>query len=510
MKGYTQLLHFNTAVRLVFLNNFSRVFRQYDKFLVPEQMESNDHMTNKSATSKATTHSGLHAFDKVGFLSDQPETHLSFLSAFLETQMFTSFLDSRLANSSTACQTANSGDWSVVHTGSTKTNLTVFDQMISRMSDLSLNFHSGPSKLTTPGDVGPIRPMAGHVRRPAPFGQSGSSHGGLPVRPVNQAPLPDLVPASGSPSHPGYTSCTISSERIPDPVINKLTPTAGFPPLLCRGDSGPLDDYLSSLRPRTDSRLGCFPPLARELLIPPSPLLSSSRHDLFVPSTYTCGPQEPDARLPRTVSLSHRSTVAGAPTNSAPVSPPLFASSGTRSGYFNVSDPWDRKNRVAAGFGSFDTGGCLETSFDRLVAHGDYEVSTGCIVGLAAYSGKSRGAQRTQPFVQSHQFAAMQRSGMAQANWDFVDALLDECKHRTKRMVLKKMGREAVELGHGDPTVSVVEENTLVAGLCDLLERIWSHGLTTKMVSVVPELSSLHLVGFATALCVYNNLVLVA
>ncbi|KAA0189010.1 Rab6IP1 protein [Fasciolopsis buskii] len=50
-------------------------------------------------------------------------------------------------------------------------------------------------------------------------------------------------------------------------------------------------------------------------------------------------------------------------------------------------------------------------------------------------------------------------------------------------MVLKKMGREAVELGHGDPTVSVVEENTLVTGLCDLLERIWSHGLTTKMIS---------------------------
>ncbi|VEL08159.1 unnamed protein product [Protopolystoma xenopodis] len=40
--------------------------------------------------------SGLEAFDKMGFLSDQPEAHLAFLSAFLETQMFASFLDARL------------------------------------------------------------------------------------------------------------------------------------------------------------------------------------------------------------------------------------------------------------------------------------------------------------------------------------------------------------------------------------------------------------------------------
>ncbi|CAH8591432.1 unnamed protein product [Schistosoma turkestanicum] len=79
-----------------------------------------------------------------------------------------------------------------------------------------------------------------------------------------------------------------------------------------------------------------------------------------------------------------------------------------------------------------------------------------------------------------HQFADLQRNGMAQANWDFVDALLEECKHRTKRMVLKKIGQEAIEMGHCDPNISVIEENTLVSGLCDLLERIWSHGLNKK------------------------------
>ena len=44
-------------------------------------------------------------------------------------------------------------------------------------------------------------------------------------------------------------------------------------------------------------------------------------------------------------------------------------------------------------------------------------------------------------------------------------------------MLLEKMGNEAAALGlNGDG----VEENTLIASLCDLLEKIWSHGLQTK------------------------------
>lgn len=44
------------------------------------------------------------------------------------------------------------------------------------------------------------------------------------------------------------------------------------------------------------------------------------------------------------------------------------------------------------------------------------------------------------------------------------------------------MGQEAVELGHGEVSITGVEENTLIASLCDLLERIWSHGLQSKQV----------------------------
>jgi len=44
--------------------------------------------------------------------------------------------------------------------------------------------------------------------------------------------------------------------------------------------------------------------------------------------------------------------------------------------------------------------------------------------------------------------------------------------------LLEKLGSEAVEWGHGDTMVFTgSEENMLVASICDLCERIWSHGL---------------------------------
>lgn len=52
-------------------------------------------------------------------------------------------------------------------------------------------------------------------------------------------------------------------------------------------------------------------------------------------------------------------------------------------------------------------------------------------------------------------------------------------------MLVEKMGQEAVELGHGEVNIIGVEENTLIASLCDLLERIWSHGLLTKKVGLM-------------------------
>ncbi|XP_066150244.1 DENN domain-containing protein 5B [Euwallacea fornicatus] len=71
---------------------------------------------------------------------------------------------------------------------------------------------------------------------------------------------------------------------------------------------------------------------------------------------------------------------------------------------------------------------------------------------------------------------------LAQANWTFVEKLLGDCKAKTKRMLLAKLGAEGVTLSSNQSSDSfgAVEENTLVAALCDFLERVWSHGLQRK------------------------------
>ncbi|GAU98066.1 hypothetical protein RvY_09263-2 [Ramazzottius varieornatus] len=75
----------------------------------------------------------------------------------------------------------------------------------------------------------------------------------------------------------------------------------------------------------------------------------------------------------------------------------------------------------------------------------------------------------------------MTPSSMVTENWDFVDKLLKECKSRTKRMLVEKLSKEAVELGNNhEGLVTGIEENTQIASLCDLLERVWNHGLHTK------------------------------
>ncbi|XP_025830821.1 DENN domain-containing protein 5B [Agrilus planipennis] len=71
---------------------------------------------------------------------------------------------------------------------------------------------------------------------------------------------------------------------------------------------------------------------------------------------------------------------------------------------------------------------------------------------------------------------------LAQANWTFVEKLLKDCKAKTKRMLLSKLGAEGVTLSCNNSTDmnGAVEESTLVTSLCDFLERVWSHGLQKK------------------------------
>ncbi|XP_056642345.1 DENN domain-containing protein 5B [Diorhabda sublineata] len=71
---------------------------------------------------------------------------------------------------------------------------------------------------------------------------------------------------------------------------------------------------------------------------------------------------------------------------------------------------------------------------------------------------------------------------IAHKNWSFVDKLLKDCKVKTKRMLLAKLGSEGVTLSSSNVTDSfgAIEETTLITSLCDFLERVWSHGLQKK------------------------------
>ncbi|XP_061678113.1 DENN domain-containing protein 5B-like isoform X1 [Syngnathoides biaculeatus] len=69
---------------------------------------------------------------------------------------------------------------------------------------------------------------------------------------------------------------------------------------------------------------------------------------------------------------------------------------------------------------------------------------------------------------------------IAQTHREFVQGLLAECRLKTKRMLMERMGKESAETGQGEANIGGLQENTLIHGLCDLLERTWGHGLHMK------------------------------
>lgn len=89
-------------------------------------------------------------------------------------------------------------------------------------------------------------------------------------------------------------------------------------------------------------------------------------------------------------------------------------------------------------------------------------------------------ASSIKKYMQESKAKSSQFGDMELTHTAFNQKLLKECKTKIKKILVQKMGQEAVDLGHSDANVSGVEENTLIASLCDLLERIWSHGLQTK------------------------------
>ena len=82
-------LKFSNAVREIFLNRFVHMFASYEAFVIQPSQDMESWLNNRES---------MQIFDKASFLSDQPETHLPFLSPFTETQMFTTFIDNKIVS----------------------------------------------------------------------------------------------------------------------------------------------------------------------------------------------------------------------------------------------------------------------------------------------------------------------------------------------------------------------------------------------------------------------------
>ena len=63
---------------------------------------------------------------------------------------------------------------------------------------------------------------------------------------------------------------------------------------------------------------------------------------------------------------------------------------------------------------------------------------------------------------------------ISETNWRIVESLLRETKSKTKRILLEKMTSDEVALV-SLPLQDDMEGNTLIASLCDLIERVWNH-----------------------------------
>ncbi|KAL5970649.1 DENN domain-containing protein 5B [Taenia solium] len=425
LADYAELLKFNYALRDIFLNHLAEIFVDFETFVVAGH-NSGDAVEDASGPGS----SGLQAFDKVGFLSDCPETHMAFLSAFLETQMFATFLDTHVATL-TVNQSRRCSKCGMLCGGGLPSTMSISQPLALPVSAFLARIRSLKSQAAVdhqrPATDRLLRKSMHHSTTHTPAVDRGRRRdrfvGNIPKSPLD-----------------GVQFCNVPS---PHPLFSKINPS--FSTLQRSRQPGHFRLLERSFLSKAPANWQCGnesppPPPSSGIGIVPSPFLTeetaaavTTRTDEEVvgkPSvTFQLGGGGGD-EAPRTVLCEHCSTPQALP-------PPTLEQSLTTGPQSTASRTIQLRGR--------------DGLTRLLTGPGSNGLETGSL-----------------------------SPSMAQAHWDFVDSLLEECKHRTKRMVIQKMGYEALHLGHNYQSVSEVEENTLVSGLCDLLERIWSHGIQRK------------------------------
>uniref|UniRef100_A0A8C2CPV9 DENN/MADD domain containing 5A n=1 Tax=Cyprinus carpio TaxID=7962 RepID=A0A8C2CPV9_CYPCA len=343
----------NIRVREVFANRFTQMFSDYEVFVIQSSQDKESWFSNRDQ---------MQNFDKASFLSDQPEPYLPFLSRFLETQMFASFIDSKIL-----CH----DDEDKEHT------LRVFDSRVDKIRMLNVR-------------------------------------------------TPTLRTSM-------YQKCTNIDEAVEK--ILSLLPHFLCSLRLCKIDHTALHPHLLDMKiGQGRYEPGFFPRLQ-------SDVLSSG------PTSNKWAKRSAPAQWRRKDRQKQHAEH-------------LYLDNDQR----EVWIEFKMKYKLCVCFLSFSFCWLWTTTGSRSPSGPKY-----------IQEARNLGTTLRQPKLSN-----LSPSVIAQTNWKFVEGLLKECRNKTKRMLVEKMGREAVELGHGEVSITGVEENTLIASLCDLLERIWSHGLQVK------------------------------
>ncbi|XP_062327461.1 DENN domain-containing protein 5A isoform X3 [Osmerus eperlanus] len=360
----------NIQVREVFSNRFTQMFADYEVFVIQPSQDKESWFSNREQ---------MQNFDKASFLSDQPEPYLPFLSRFLETQMFASFIDIKIL-----CH----DDEDKEHT------LRVFDTRVDKIRMLN-------------------------VRTPTLRTSMYQKCTGIDEADKHLKKRYEKVDFVAPEPHPiGLGSHNDEPKKAIEMRMMKIDHTALHPHLL--------DMKIGQGR----YEQGFFPRLQADVL--------------------STGP------------TSNKWAKRSAPAQ------------------------WRRKDRQKqhAEHLYLDNDQREHVECLQLLLFLDYywlsQSFKPCLKSVTVDVKYIQEARNLGTTIRQPKLSNLSPSVIAQTNWKFVEGLLKECRNKTKRMLVEKMGREAVELGHGEVSITGVEENTLIASLCDLLERIWSHGLQVK------------------------------
>uniref|UniRef100_A0A5F9C307 DENN domain containing 5B n=1 Tax=Oryctolagus cuniculus TaxID=9986 RepID=A0A5F9C307_RABIT len=364
----------NVQLREVFANRFTQMFADYEAFVIQTAQDMESWLTNREQ---------MQNFDKASFLCDQPEPYLPFLSRFIETQMFATFIDNKIMS-----------QWE-----EKDSLLRVFD---SRIEKIRLYNVRAPTLRTS------IYQKCSTLKE-----------AGEPLR--HRLSAADIV----APEPRGFCA-----ERQP-------VDTQSIEQRLMKMDHTAIHPHLLDMKiGQGKYEQGFFPKLQSDVL--------------------SAGPTNNNRWVSRNAATQRRKERLRQHSEHIGLDSDLREPSGELVVCQNSMAFWE-----------WDQGPPPPARLPKK------SFSECCLKYMQ--EARSLGKNMRQP-----KLSDLSPAVIAQTNWKFVEGLLKECRMKTKRMLVEKMGHEAVELGHGEANLTGLEENTLIASLCDLLERIWSHGLQVK------------------------------